>query len=413
MAIANKFIHFNTEAGFENYLFTGNGSGGGFLNQEGTNFETNTYSVKPEKQEEWNKFKNYTCFIKDTQKIWTHEKFYICSGGGESEIYVIPAEFFTTEDPSTRIKIYNELRSALENSKIIYLESDGTTSIPIIVYSSDDTITIEMVTNQPAENSEIMMLVSVKQTFKSDGTAPTMESLHTITTGKATPKANGTASAGSSANAAREDHVHPLQTSVSGNAGTATKLATAQTISLTGDVTGSASFDGSQAVSINAAVTDNSHNHDNSTITSIDASKITSGTIDIERLPKGALERLVIAENQAARFQLTSDDVQEGDTVKQEDTGVMYFVVDVNNLNNENGYKVYTAGAATSVPWSGVTNKPTKLSEFTNDSGFITNSALTEYATKEWVLQQLANYVSKTGDSTITGTLTATAFKES
>lgn len=270
-----------------------------------------------------------------------------------------------------------------------------------------------MVTNQPAENSEIMMLVSVKQTFKSDGTAPTMESLHTITTGKATPKANGTASAGSSANAAREDHVHPLQTSVSGNAGTATKLATAQTISLTGDVTGSASFDGSQAVSINAAVTDNSHNHDNSTITSIDASKITSGTIDIERLPKGALERLVIAENQAARFQLTSDDVQEGDTVKQEDTGVMYFVVDVNNLNNENGYKVYTAGAATSVPWSGVTNKPTKLSEFTNDSGFITNSALTEYATKEWVLQQLANYVSKTGDSTITGTLTAAAFKES
>lgn len=413
MAIANKFIHFNTEAGFENYLFTGNSSRGGFLNQEGTNFETNTYSVKPEKQEEWNKFKNYTCFIKDTQKIWTHEKFYICSGGGESEIYVIPAEFLTTEDPSTRIKIYNELKSALENSKIIYLESDGTTSIPITVYSSDDTITIEMVTNQPAENSEIMMLVSVKQTFKSDGTDPTMESLHTITTGKATPKANGTASAGSSANAAREDHVHPLQTSVSGNAGTATKLATAQTISLTGDVTGSASFDGSQAVSINAAVVDNSHNHDNSTITSIDASKITSGTIDIERLPKGALKRLVIAENQAARFQLTSDDVQEGDTVKQEDTGVMYFVVDVNNLNNENGYKVYTAGAATSVPWSGVTNKPTKLSEFTNDSGFITNSSLTEYATKEWVLQQLANYVSKTGDSTITGTLTATAFKES
>lgn len=231
--------------------------------------------------------------------------------------------------------------------------------------------------------------------------------------GTSLPEIAGTAAAGTSEKYAREDHIHPLQTSVSGNAGTATKLATAQTISLTGDVTGSASFDGSQAVSINATVADNSHNHDNSTITSIDASKITSGTIDIERLPKGALERLVIAENQAARFQLTSSDVQEGDTVKQEDTGVMYFVVDVNNLNNENGYKVYTAGAATSVPWSGVTNKPTKLSEFTNDSGFITNSSLTEYATKEWVLQQLANYVSKTGDSTITGTLTATAFKES
>lgn len=52
MAIANKFIHFNTEAGFKNYLITGNGSGGGFLNQEGTNFDNDTYSVKSEKQEE-------------------------------------------------------------------------------------------------------------------------------------------------------------------------------------------------------------------------------------------------------------------------------------------------------------------------------------------------------------------------
>lgn len=52
MAIANKFIHFNTEAGFKNYLFTGNGSGGGFLNQEGTDLDNEIYSVKSEKQEE-------------------------------------------------------------------------------------------------------------------------------------------------------------------------------------------------------------------------------------------------------------------------------------------------------------------------------------------------------------------------
>ena len=56
----------------------------------------------------------------------------------------------------------------------------------------------------------------------------------------------------------------------------------------------------------------------------IDASKITSGTLNaarlpeipIEKLPAGALERLVIVENQAARYQLTTSDVQEGDTVK-------------------------------------------------------------------------------------------------
>lgn len=54
-----------------------------------------------------------------------------------------------------------------------------------------------------------------------------------------TPKANGTAAVGSeTASFARGDHVHPLQTTVSGNAGTATKLATARTINGT-------SFDGS------------------------------------------------------------------------------------------------------------------------------------------------------------------------
>ena len=57
-----------------------------------------------------------------------------------------------------------------------------------------------------------------------------------------TPKANGTAAVGTETSSfARGDHVHPLQTSVSGNAGTATKFASAQSVALTGDVTGSAS----------------------------------------------------------------------------------------------------------------------------------------------------------------------------
>ena len=37
----------------------------------------------------------------------------------------------------------------------------------------------------------------------------------------------------------------------------------------------------------------------------------------------------------------------------------MYFVIDDSKLNSEAGYTVYTAGSATSVPWSGVTGKPT------------------------------------------------------
>lgn len=322
-------------------------------------------------------------------------------------------------DTETRKQFVQDFIQALEDKKIILfrLSVGGVYQLcPVSVIGGTTAGVTFSIWQEAPEGLGTGGVIFMNFYFKADGSEPIQESVQISTlelTNEYYTQPIGSSSAGTSSTAARSDHSHAIPTEIDTNAATASKLKTARNISLTGDVTGSTSFDGSQAVSINATVADNSHNHDNSTITSIDASKITSGTIDIERLPKGALERLVIAENQAARFQLTSDDVQEGDTVKQEDTGVMYFVVDINNLNNENGYKVYTAGAATSVPWSGVTNKPTKLSEFTNDSGFITNSALTEYATKEWVLQQLANYVSKTGDSTITGTLTAIAFKES
>lgn len=81
------------------------------------------------------------------------------------------------------------------------------------------------------------------------------------------PKTNGVATIGLSIKYAAEDHVHPLQTTVTGNAGTATKLATARTISLSGDITGSVSFDGTKNVSIVTSISDDSHNH---TIENID-----------------------------------------------------------------------------------------------------------------------------------------------
>lgn len=111
----------------------------------------------------------------------------------------------------------------------------------------------------------------------------------------------------------------------------------------------------------------------------IDAGKITSGVIDIERLPKGALERLVIVANKAARLALTTEQVQEGDTVKEKDTGHMYFVIDSSKLNSEDGYSIYTAGSATSVPWSGVTGKPDLVNsvKLVLPSSIFTNSGST------------------------------------
>ena len=58
----------------------------------------------------------------------------------------------------------------------------------------------------------------------------------------ADPSAPGTADKGSSSKFARQDHVHPLQTSVSGNAGTATKLAN------NGNTIDGLSFDGSSPI---------------------------------------------------------------------------------------------------------------------------------------------------------------------
>lgn len=119
-----------------------------------------------------------------------------------------------------------------------------------------------------------------------------------------------------------------------------------------------------------------SHTHGNADITGLDASKLT-GTIDIARLPKGALERCTVVADDTARFKLTTSSVQVGDTVKVTATGKMYFVVDDSKLATEAGYEVYTAGSATSVPWSGVTGKP---STFTPSSHKHTKSEITDFS---------------------------------
>ena len=85
------------------------------------------------------------------------------------------------------------------------------------------------------------------KSYVDNGLSKKADSVHGthVTYGTINGKAPGTPSAGTSSKVAREDHVHPVQTTVSGNAGTATKLQTARTITLKGRANGSASFDGS------------------------------------------------------------------------------------------------------------------------------------------------------------------------
>ena len=140
------------------------------------------------------------------------------------------------------------------------------------------------------------------------------------------------------------------------NAPTATKLQAARTIALSGAVAGSVSSDFGSNVTIST------------TLANFDASKIASGTISIDRLPKAALERLIVVADDTARFALTTATAQSGDTVKVTSTGKMYLIKDESKLNSEDGYEPYTASQASSVPWSGVTGKPSTFTPPTSSA---------------------------------------------
>lgn len=128
------------------------------------------------------------------------------------------------------------------------------------------------------------------------------------------------------------------------NVDSASKFTSNKTITLTGAVSGSVTTD----FSTNPSIT-----------TTIDASKITTGTLPLSVIPQGALERLIPVANKAARLALKSADAQNGDVVKENDTGLMYFVSDDTKLGTEAAFTVFTSGSASAVPWSGVTGKPT------------------------------------------------------
>lgn len=243
------------------------------------------------------------------------------------------------------------------------------------------------------------------------------------------PKPLGQASPGTDNAYSRSDHVHPAQVDITGNAATATTATTATNLAtkpilsrnenyiqvtvgnkisddftvpyasktsaaetlmygrkifLNGDVTGSTteSFNGSKNVTINT------------TISTINAEKLT-GTIDanrlpeipIEKIPAAALERLFVVDSQSAAMSLT---IQEGDVVQIGSGGPMYFCVSESASTFATKFKEFTAGSATSVPWSGVTGKPTFATVATSGSyNDLTNKptipSLSGYATQDWV----------------------------
>ena len=87
--------------------------------------------------------------------------------------------------------------------------------------------------------------------------------------------------------------------------------------------------------------------------------------ISTSLLPAAALGEFVVVVDETARLALTISDVQNGDVVKQNDTGVLYFVKDETKLapyaDPEEAFEEFRAGTAASVDWSDVQNKPASV----------------------------------------------------
>lgn len=216
-------------------------------------------------------------------------------------------------------KVYDP---TLKTYRPIYVAPDATNNKRGEVWLSDATnATDSAATGVVAATPKAVKTVNDNANNKLDKTTANAQSVTSPTTFAGRVTGNG----GFTGN---------LTGNVTGNADTATKLKTARSISVKGGNnggTGSANFDGSGNISI--------------TIPSIDAASIT-GVLPLNTIPHGALERLVHVANKTARFQLTNTQVQTGDSVIQDDTGVMYIIVDDTHLNSDAGYQEYKAGTA-------------------------------------------------------------------
>lgn len=112
----------------------------------------------------------------------------------------------------------------------------------------------------------------------------------------------------------------------------------------------------------------------------IDAGQIKTGTLPLSVIPHGALERMYVVENAGDLATVTSEQVQNGDTIRV-NGGSMYFVTNDTKLGTGDymqGLAEYTAGTASSVNWSGVQGKPTNLSGYGITDAVNANEKVTE-----------------------------------
>jgi len=196
------------------------------------------------------------------------------------------------------------------------------------------------------------------------------------TSGGTTPTIGVTVGTGETTVAAGDDSRFPTTDEKAALAGTTGTPGTANKYVTDTDTRMTNSRDPNAHVHAAGDVTSDAFHIDR--IPSLDANKITSGVFDIARIPTAALERLYVAADEAAMKLLEATSVQNGDTVLNSATGVMWYVYDDSALPVGAGelsvaFKHYAAGTAAAVPWSGVTDKPSDYTPSSHTHGSVTN----------------------------------------
>lgn len=368
MSIRKRDVHFSDWTKVRHALVCNNVQG---ITETSSLDEVRAFLINSESGS--NPFYYYVCYIKETNEIYTHGTFYNCTGYNDSDIrdliqsvedsFVEQITALQNEveenEKVTTMALYdlNDRKANKDDLQNInldkYVDWDSLYSETNSLYSSlQSSINSNYTTlNNKKANKADLEALSAEVEENEEVTAAALTELHENKADKSEIPDFSTL--------ATKDDINLKQDVLS-----ASDFATINGASVFGGdnaivveepdhyASGTATVDGSGFVT---SVTTNEAGHvtkvsaraitDND-ITSISASKIT-GTINIDNLPTGALERMFVVEDETAAMSAT---VEEGDVVQVTGNGnKMYFCVRSGATTFSEKFMEFTAGTATSV----------------------------------------------------------------
>ena len=375
-----KFVHFNKRSDFDSYV---------------PNPESNSANG--------NEYYNYVVFIKDTKEIYTHGQFYNCSDSGDAPIDEIIEELRNSINSKADLSSLETLIKEVEENEEVtaaaltelhenkadkseipdvstFATKDELNTLSVEVDNKVDSTTFTTLSETVAGHTTSIDNLSNNKADKTDlDDYAKQNDLNTkqdlLVSGTNIKTVNGNSILGSGNIETPDTKVTSADNHYGYNPNNSTSTTGAFVTKITKDAANHVTSFESRALT----ATD---------IPSLDASKITSGTISIERLPAGALERMFVVASETAAMSAT---VQEGDVVQVTgNNNKMYFCISNTATTFSTKFKEFTAGTATSVPWSGITGKPTGIDGWGDRIGVIESG----YATQSWVGE---NFLSKSG----------------